>query len=134
MDPLSLAVGGLAGVAAARGVARTREHRTAARGLADLLSWGFMVDDGVVLQKDGSLLAGWRYRGPDVNAATGPERDALSGHLNDAFLPFGDDWMFHADATRRPAIAHAIWTWPRARLSPCDTRPLDCIPSNDFRH
>ena len=34
-------------------------------GVADLLNWGFLVDDGppaVVLQKDGSLLAGWRYR------------------------------------------------------------------------
>src|SRR3989441_2118723 len=66
-----------------------------------------MVDDGVVLQKDGSLLAGWRYHGPDLSAATPEELDALSRHVNDALLPFTDDWMFHVDAMRRPAVAYA---------------------------
>jgi len=58
MDVFSLALGTLGGVAAVRGFAHLREHRVAPAGLADLLNWGFMVDDGVVLQKDGSLLAG----------------------------------------------------------------------------
>ena len=114
MDLLSLSVGGAAGVALARGLARTREHRTDARGLADLLNWGFMVDDGVVLQKDGSLLAGWRYRGPDVNAMTTPELDALSRQVNDALLPLADDWMLHVDAVRRPAAAYAASAFPDA--------------------
>lgn len=112
MNLLSLSIGGAAGIAAARGLAHLREHRTEPHGLADLLNWGFMVDDGVVLQKDGSLLAGWRYRGPDLSAATPQELDALSRHLNDALLPFGDDWMFHADAVRRPAVAYAPSVFP----------------------
>jgi type IV secretion system protein VirB4 len=114
VDLVSLTLGGLTGVALARGVAHTREHRTAACGLADLLNWGFMVDDGVLLQKDGSLLAGWRYRGPDVNAATAEELEALSRHLNDALLPLSDDWMFHVDAIRRPAAAYARSAFPDA--------------------
>jgi len=32
-------------------------------GLADLLLWFGLVDDGIVLQRDGSLLAAWQYRG-----------------------------------------------------------------------
>ena len=114
MDLLSLTVGGAAGIATVRGLAHLREHRTEARGLADLLNWGFMVDDGVVLQKDGSLLAGWLYRGPDLSAATPQELNALSRHLNDALLPFGDDWMFHVDAIRRPAVAYAPSAFPDA--------------------
>src|SRR2546425_934441 len=112
MDLWSLALGTLGGAAAVRGLAHVREHRVAAAGVADLVNWAFMVDDGVVLQKDGSLLAGWRYHGPDLSAATPEELNALSGHLNDALLPFTDAWMFHVDAIRRPAVAYAPSRFP----------------------
>ena len=114
MDLVSLSFGAAAGAAAARGLVGLREHRTTPRGLADLLNWAFMVDGGVILQKDGSLLAGWRYHGPDLCAATPSEMNALSRHLNDALLPFGDDWMFHVDAIRRPAVAYAPSRFPDA--------------------
>ena len=112
MDLVSLTLGGLTACAAGRGLKRLREHRSESRGLADLLNWAFMVDDGVILQKDGSLLAGWKYRGPDVSAATPHELNALSRHLNDALLNFGDNWMFHVDAIRRPAISYAASVFP----------------------
>jgi type IV secretion/conjugal transfer VirB4 family ATPase len=112
MDLVSLTLGGLTACAAGRGLKNLREHRSEPRGLADLLNWAFMVDDGVILQKDGSLLAGWKYRGPDVSAATPHELNALSHHLNDALLGFGDDWMFHADAVRRPAVSYAESVFP----------------------
>src|SRR2546422_6140908 len=112
VDLWSLTLGTLGGAAAVRGLAPMREHRVAAAGLADLVNWAFMVDDGVVLQKDGSLLAGWRYHGPDLSAATPEELDALSRHVNDALLPFTDDWMFHVDAIRRPAVAYAPSRFP----------------------
>jgi type IV secretion system protein TrbE len=112
MDLVSLTLGGLTACAAGRGLKRLREHRSESRGLADLLNWAFMVDHGVILQKDGSLLAGWKYRGPDVSAATPHELNALSRHLNDALLNFGDDWMFHVDAVRRPAVSYAASVFP----------------------
>src|SRR2546425_844701 len=112
MDLWSLALGTLGGAAAVRGFDHLREHRLAPAGLADLVNWAFMVEDGVVLQKDGSLVAGWRYHGPDLSAATPEELNALSGHLNDALLPFTDAWMFHVDAIRRPAVAYAPSRFP----------------------
>src|SRR5438094_360541 len=112
MDLWSLALGTLGGVAGVRSLGHLREHRAAPVGLADLVNWAFLVDDGVVLQKDGSLLAGWRYYGPDLAAATPEELDALSQHVNDALLPFTDDWMFHVDAIRRPAVAYTPSRFP----------------------
>src|SRR6266853_1852980 len=112
MDLVSFALGTLGGVAGVRGLAHVREHRVAPAGLADLVNWAFLVDDGVVLQKDGSLLAGWRYHGPDLAAATPEELDALSRHVNDTLLPFTDDWMFHVDAIRRPAVAYTPSRFP----------------------
>ncbi len=110
MDLLGLSVGLGAGLVTSRLATRFREDRTAPTAVADLLNWGFVIDDdspAVVLQKDGSLLCGWQYRGPDLNAATAEEIDALSGHINDALLPFTDNWMFHVDAVRRPASTYA---------------------------
>ena len=112
MDLPSIALGVATGAAAAHSLAHLREHRTEPGGVADLLNWGFMVDDGVILQKDGSLVGGWTYHGPDLSAATATEMDTLSRHLNDALLPLGDDWMLHVDAIRRPAIAYAPSRFP----------------------
>ncbi len=112
MHPLSFAVGVAGGAGFSQMLARRREDRSHPAGLADLLSWGFLVDDGVVLQKDGSLLAAFRYAGPDLHAATAAELDALTHQVNDALLPFGDDWMFHIDAVRRPAAAYAADSFP----------------------
>lgn len=84
-----------------------REHRSEPVDLADLLNWGFLVDPGVILMKDGSFLAGWRYRGPDTSAATNEELNLLSHRMNDALLSLADDWMLHVDAVRRPARRYA---------------------------
>jgi type IV secretion/conjugal transfer VirB4 family ATPase len=108
MEELAAAVAGfVAGVGAVRGLAGLREHRTEPQGLADLLGWLHLVGRGTMLQKDGSFLTGWRYRGPDLASATAEELDALSAHLNDALLPYGDGWMFHVDFKRRPALGYA---------------------------
>lgn len=95
------------GIGASSAAGFLREHRSEPADTADLLNWGFLVDRGVVLTKDGSFLAGWRYRGPDTSAATNEELNLLSRHVSEALLPFGDGWMLHIDAVRRPAPAYA---------------------------
>ena len=82
-----------------------REHRRQSKGLADLLTWGALVAPGVIVNKDGSFLAGWSYRGPDVDSASSNELAALSRHINSALLILGSDWMLQADAVRS-ATAH----------------------------
>src|SRR5689334_22324146 len=78
------------------------EHRTMARGLADLLLPFAMIEDGVLLQQDGSLLAGWSYRGPDMHSATHAEMDALTQRFN-SVLRLGSGWMLNADLIRSRA-------------------------------
>jgi type IV secretion system protein VirB4 len=78
------------------------EHRGKPRGLADLLLPFAMIDDGILLQQDGSLLAGWTYRGPDMMSASAAEMDALSARLNSA-MRLGSGWMVQCDAIRSRA-------------------------------
>jgi type IV secretion system protein VirB4 len=68
-------------------------------GLADLLLWFGLVDDGIVLQRDGSLLAAWQYRGPDLQSATHAEMAAIARRLN-RILRLGSGWMIQVDSFR----------------------------------
>src|SRR6202795_1223004 len=78
------------------------EHRASPRGLADLLLPHALIDDGILLQQDGSLLTGWTYRGPDMMSAAPAEMDALSARLN-SVLRLGSGWMLQCDAVRSRA-------------------------------
>ena len=78
---------------------RFAEHRTTAKGLADLLLYDSIVEDGVMLLSDGSLMSGWMFRGPDLDCATHAEMAALSARLN-SILKLGSGWMIQADAIR----------------------------------
>jgi type IV secretion/conjugal transfer VirB4 family ATPase len=78
------------------------EHRKTPRGLADLLLPYALIEDGILLQQDGSLMAGWSYRGPDMMAASPSEMAALSARFNQC-LRLGTGWMVHCDAIRSQA-------------------------------
>jgi type IV secretion/conjugal transfer VirB4 family ATPase len=106
MDPLAT-LWFFAGAGALGLSGRLREHRTSPQGLCDLLGWLHLVAPGTVLQKNGSFLAAWSFRGPDLASATPEELNALSCQLHDALLPYGDGWMFHVDFIRRPAFGYA---------------------------
>lgn len=75
------------------------EHRSRAHGLADLLLYDSLVDDGVMLLQNGALMAVWSFRGPDMGSATNAELAALSARLNST-LRLGTGWMIQCDAVR----------------------------------
>ncbi len=83
-----------------------KEFRTAAYGLPDLLSWAALVDNGIVLTKNGGFMAAWDYRGPDLDSATPEELRAMAARIN-AVLKLGDGWVIHCDAVRGPAPGYA---------------------------
>ena len=81
---------------------RLTEHRSSALGLADLLLYDSLIDDGVMLLQDGALMVAWSFRGPDMASATNTEMAALSARLNSS-LKFGTGWMIQCDAIRSRA-------------------------------
>ena len=96
------------------------ESRRLPRGLADLLLPFALIEDGILLQHDGSLLAGWSYRGPDMLSASSAEMDALSARLNSA-LRLGSGWMVQCDAIRSRAPGYP----ERGSFSDRVTRVID---------
>ena len=45
------------------------KHRSKEPGFVDLLIYASVVDEGVIVGKDGSLMAAWAYQGVDSKAA-----------------------------------------------------------------
>jgi type IV secretion/conjugal transfer VirB4 family ATPase len=80
-----------------------KKHRSKDAGLADLLIYAAMVDDGVIVGKNGSLIAAWLYKGDDNASSTEEQRENVSFRINQAFAHMGSGWMVHVDAVRRPA-------------------------------
>ena len=74
-----------------------REHRAAPAGFSDLINYAALVDEGVLLLKDGALMCAWYYEGPDLNSASVHELEMLSLQVNSVLAQLGDGWMLHAD-------------------------------------
>ncbi|MES2538240.1 MAG: VirB4 family type IV secretion/conjugal transfer ATPase [Pseudomonadota bacterium] len=82
---------------------KLKKHRSSEAGLADLLNYAAMVDDGVIVGKNGSFIAAWLYKGDDNASSTDEQREMVSFRINQAFAGMGSGWMVHVDAVRRPA-------------------------------
>lgn len=80
-----------------------KRHRSKDAGLADLLNYAAVVDNGVIVGKNGSFMASWLYKGADNASATEAEREMVSFRVNQALSGMGSGWMIHVDAVRRPA-------------------------------
>lgn len=90
-------------IRAAESQATLRVHRSQQAGMADLLNYAAVVDDGVIVSKNGSFMAAWLYRGSDNASGTDEQREAASARINQALVGLGNGWMIHIDAVRRAA-------------------------------
>ena len=80
-----------------------KNYRRAKPGLPNLLNYAAVIEDGIILGKDGALMAAWYYRGNDNASSTDDERNGLSTRVNAALARLGSGWMTHHDAIRLPA-------------------------------
>lgn len=82
---------------------KLKKHRSKDAGLADLLNYAAVVDNGVIVGKNGSFMAAWLYQGDDNASSTDEQREIVSFRINQALVGLGNGWMVHIDAVRRPA-------------------------------
>jgi type IV secretion system protein VirB4 len=82
------------------------EYRRSTTRLADFLPWAALVDEGIVLNKDGSFQRTARFRGPDLDSAVPAELVAVAGRLNNALRRLGSGWAVFVEAQRYPSSAY----------------------------
>ncbi|MBM7127565.1 VirB4 family type IV secretion/conjugal transfer ATPase [Dyella flava] len=86
---------------------KLRKYRDGGQGTADLLNYAAVVDDGVIVGKNGSFMAAWLYEGDDIASSTDEQRELVSMRLNQAMARLGNGWMIHVDAVRKHATGYA---------------------------
>lgn len=89
-----------------------QEFRGKEKSYADLLGYAAMIDDGVMLQKDGSLLAGWYYRGEDLASASKVELQQMALRVNAVISRLGSGWILQTSTLRLPAVEYPTSTFP----------------------
>jgi type IV secretion system protein TrbE len=88
------------------------EHKRLPTRFSDYLPWALLVAPAVVFNKNGSFLAAFRYRGPDLFSATKPELISVSARLNNALKRLPGGWAVYADARRKRALEYPDASWP----------------------
>ncbi len=88
------------------------EYRRSSTRLADFLPWAALVDEGVILNKDGSFQRTARFRGPDLDSAVPAELVAVAGRLNNALRRLESGWAIFIEAQRHSAGAYPPNTFP----------------------
>ena len=88
------------------------EYRRSISHLADFLPWAALVDEGIVLNKDGSFQRTARFRGPDLDSAVPAELVGVAGRLNNALRRLGSGWAIFVEAQRHPASQYPQGHFP----------------------
>ncbi|MFK4259224.1 conjugal transfer protein TrbE [Agrobacterium tumefaciens] len=79
-----------------------KSFRHSGPSFSDLVPYAGLVDNGVILLKDGSLMAGWYFAGPDSESSTDSERNEVSRQINAILSRLGSGWMIQVEAVRVP--------------------------------
>ena len=101
MDPVSIISGFALGTGSyymAQRLVAGRSHR---EGLGDLLGWAFLIDEGIVLMKDGAFLTGLRIRGRDLDSATAAEVNQAAAVITQVLSLLGEGYSFEVNLHRR---------------------------------
>src|SRR6478609_9409228 len=88
------------------------EYRRSTSQLSDFLPWAALVDEGIVLNKDGSFQRTAKFRGPDLDSAVPAELVAVAGRLNNALRRLGSGWAVFVEAQRHFAGSYPPSTFP----------------------
>lgn len=84
-----------------------RVFRQTGPSFADLVPYAGLIDNGIILLKDGSLMAGWYFAGPDSESSTDVERNEVSRQINAVLSRLGSGWMIQVEAIRMSTVDYA---------------------------
>ena len=88
------------------------EYRRTNTWLADFLPWAALVDQGIILNKDGSFQRTAKFRGPDLDSAVPAELVAVAGRINNALRRLESGWAIFVEAQRHSAGVYPPNTFP----------------------
>lgn len=89
-----------------------KEYREYPDRLSDLLPFAALVAPSIILNKDGSFMTSFRYRGPDLDSATEAELTSTAARLNNVLKRLGSGWAIYSEAKRVKSDFYPVSTFP----------------------
>lgn len=81
-----------------------KEFKEGPAGFPSLINYFGLVEEGVMLNKDGSFMSCFYYCGPDMDSSIGQEHDALAAQVNAVLIKLGSGWLINVDSIRVSAV------------------------------
>lgn len=108
MDPLTFGMGTAAGAGAVRAIHRLQHLKRPTEGLGDLLGWAFLIDEGVILMKDGSFISGFELDPPDLETTTAAEANRATDTIHDMLMLLGEGYGIEMNVHRKHSTRYPI--------------------------
>ena len=77
-----------------------KEYQDEKKKLSTYIPWIAMIDEGVILNKNGTFQKTLKFRGYDLDSATIYELQNSNGRLNNILARFEGNWTMHIEARR----------------------------------
>ncbi|MCY4172124.1 MAG: hypothetical protein OXF08_11090 [Bacteroidetes bacterium] len=100
MDPVTFGLGTATGAGALWLIQRLQQLKNPAEGLGDLLGWAFMIDEGIILMKDGSFLSGIELNPPDLEASSSADVNSVTDTVHDMLMLLGEGYGIEVNVHR----------------------------------
>lgn len=101
MAPLTFLAGAAVGAGTTWAARRYLTHRAKqVEGVADRLLWALFIAPGVILQKDGTFLSGFRFRGRDLESAPEAAVHQAAANIRKAIGQAGAGFSFEVNVHR----------------------------------
>jgi type IV secretion system protein VirB4 len=82
------------------------------KSFSEFLNWGSLIDNGILLNKDGSLMAGHYFRGRDIHSSSLSERAWIAERFDTALASRQGGWTIWIEANK-----DETYTYPRPEES-----------------
>ena len=100
--------------------------------LSSFVQWFALVDEGCVLNEDGSFMKTISYSGRDQDSATSEELMAMIAQVNNYIKRYGEGWCFYVEARREKANLYKERTFPDKACQIMDYERLNYFNADNY--
>lgn len=79
---------------------KTNTFKRRSEGFSDLLQYDTVIEEGIILLKNGSLMSAFFYKAQDMSEMSRDDQDVMTARISKAIFELGTGWTVNFDAIR----------------------------------
>jgi len=101
-------------IVARKGISETKHQDKSKQQLSNFLPWGALIAQGVILNKNRTMMKTIAFRGPDLASSSDEEMMVVTARVNNALKRLGTGWTYFVEAQRFEQNTYPESNWPDA--------------------